>query len=289
MKTLCIYHANCTDGFTAAWAVRRALGDEVEFHPGVYGEAPPDVTGRNVVLVDFSYKRAVLNEMAAKAHSVLVLDHHKSAQEDLAGFQEPPEDWEAWKYAISHENPLGFPAVRFDMLRSGAGITWDFFFPEDERPELLDFVEDRDLWLFKLPATRFACAALFSYDQTFENWDAIFDYPVENIIDDGKALERNHLKLVKDSVRFARKMEIGGHTVPVLNTIPSLTSDCGHELAKGNPFSACYVDVQNSRQFSLRSTDEGLDVSEIAKMYGGGGHRNAAGFKVSRDHKLARE
>src|SRR5258708_37459253 len=92
---LCIYHANCADGFGAAWAVRHAFGDGVEFHPGFYGEAPPDVAGRDVLLVDFSYKRPVLDEMAKAAHSILILDHHKTAAEDLIGFLVPPS-WPVW-------------------------------------------------------------------------------------------------------------------------------------------------------------------------------------------------
>ncbi|HEY9460031.1 MAG TPA: phosphoesterase, partial [Paralcaligenes sp.] len=84
MRPICIYHGKCADGFTAAWAVKCALGD-IEFYPGVYQEPPPEVTGRDVIIVDFSYKRPVLVEMAAVARSILVLDHHKTAAEDLAG------------------------------------------------------------------------------------------------------------------------------------------------------------------------------------------------------------
>ena len=82
-KILCIYHGNCADGFGAAWVVRKALGDDVEFFPGVYQSEPPDVTGRDVVMVDFSYKRDVLLDMAAEADSIVIIDHHKTAQEDL--------------------------------------------------------------------------------------------------------------------------------------------------------------------------------------------------------------
>ena len=60
MNPLCIYHGGCDDGFAAAWCVRAALGDEVEFYPGVYAKEPPDATGRDVLMVDFSYKRPVL-------------------------------------------------------------------------------------------------------------------------------------------------------------------------------------------------------------------------------------
>jgi nanoRNase/pAp phosphatase (c-di-AMP/oligoRNAs hydrolase) len=60
-----------------------------------------------------------------------------------------------------------------------------------------------------------------------------------------------------------------------------LVSDAAHELAKGRPFAGCYWDTPDGRVFGLRSTDEGVDVSAVAKQYGGGGHRNASGFRVS--------
>ena len=85
MKKLCIYHGNCADGFGAATAVRIALGaDSVDFHAGIHGKLPPDVTGRSVIIVDFSYKRELLIEMAEQAESILILDHHKSAQIDFS-------------------------------------------------------------------------------------------------------------------------------------------------------------------------------------------------------------
>ena len=59
-------------------------------------------------------------------------------------------------------------------------------------------------------------------------------------------------------------------------------------MAQGEPFAACYWDTEGARVFSLRSADDGLDVSEIAKQYGGGGHVRAAGFSVPRNHELAR-
>lgn len=73
MKTLCIYHGNCADGFGAAWVVRKALGESVEFVPGVYGQEPPDVEGKDVIIVDFSYKYDVLVKMSWKAHSIIIL------------------------------------------------------------------------------------------------------------------------------------------------------------------------------------------------------------------------
>ena len=109
-KLVCIWHGNCQDGFGAAWAVRHALGeDNVEFYPGVYQEAPPDVAGRDVMIVDFSYKRPVIDAMAEVARSIVIFDHHKSAAEDLAGLPLPGVPQMAKVAAV------------FDMERSGAG------------------------------------------------------------------------------------------------------------------------------------------------------------------------
>lgn len=54
----------------------------------------------------------------------------------------------------------------------------------------------------------------------------------------------------------------------------------GRDEVDGARVAACYWDTPEGRVFSLRSTDTGPDVSEIAKAYGGGGHAHAAGFRV---------
>src|SRR6185312_10635161 len=156
---ICIYHGNCADGFTAAWVVRKALGEDVEFHAGVYGNAPPDVSGRDVLMVDFSYKRPALMKMARRANSVLILDHHKTAAEDLAGFPVAVE--------IQGEKI----AAVFDMNRSGAQVTWDFFNPGESRPLLVDYTGDRDLWRFNLPLSRDVNAFVFAHEYRFDIWD----------------------------------------------------------------------------------------------------------------------
>ena len=281
MKTLCIYHGNCADGFGAAWAVRRGLGHDVEFHAGIYGDPPPDVTGRRVVLVDFSYKRPVLEAMAVTATSILILDHHKSAAEDLAGFPEPPTDMPG----LDGEPMKGWLPdrgvyARFDMGRSGAGLAWDHFCG-GERPKLINHLEDRDLWRFNLPGTREIQAAVFSYPYDFDVWDVLMMTAHDDLIEQGRAIERKHFKDIREFIDVAgSRMKIAGHDVPVLNAPYFWSSDAGHMMAKGQPFAACYWDQADGRVFSLRSADDGMDVSEIAKRFGGGGHAHAAGFKV---------
>lgn len=300
-KTMCIYHGNCADGFGAAWVVRKALGANVEFVPGVYGQEPPEVTGKDVVLVDFSYKYDVLAELAWRAKSIIVLDHHKSAAEDLgrfepfhAGIEEDTrrDDGTAllgWKTAHDMANSQNGPSIAccFDMNRSGAMLAWDHYFPGQEPPQLLRHIEDRDLWLFKLEGTREIQANLFSYPYDFEVWDQLMAADVLTLVSDGAAIERKHHKDVAELVGVTkRRLLIGGFDVPVASLPYTLTSDAGHLMAQGEPFAACYWDTPTGRVFSLRSTDEGMDVSEIANQYGGGGHRNASGFRVPFGHAL---
>lgn len=308
---ICIYHGNCADGFTAAWAVWKRFGDSVRYVPGIYGAPPPDVTGLNVVIVDFSYKRPVLAEMLKSANSILVLDHHKTAEADLAqggeegrfmamGLFSGPVSWERylenlWQDECENAGKLVY--TLFDMSRSGAGIAWDFFHPDDARPQLIAYVQDRDLWKFDLPHSRAVNAFVFAHEYTFENWERLYQTPLKDIVTAGEAIEQKHHKDVAELVTaLRREMCIGGHWVPVANLPYTLTSDAGHMMCKPYaspnlqgeivtpPFAACYWDTPAGRVFSLRSDDTlgGADVSLIAKSFGGGGHKNAAGFTMPR-------
>lgn len=259
---LCIYHGNCADGFGAAWVVHKKLGEEVDFHAGIYGAPPPDVTGRHVLMVDFSYKRDVLLEMANAAIHITILDHHKSAEAELVDL------------------PANIEAV-FDMNRSGAMMAWDSCYPGEEPPAMIKHIQDRDLWRFEIPGTREYQAALFSYPYDFAIWDELADLPPKAMIRDGAAIERKHHKDVSELISSAAtRGVIAGFDVPILNAPYFFSSDAGHSMAKGEPFAACYWDTPKGRVYSLRSTDDGEDVSEVARKYGGGGHRNAAGFTV---------
>jgi hypothetical protein len=292
-KILCIYHSPCADGFTAAWAVRKALGDDrVEFHAGVYGEAPPDVTGRDVLLVDFSYKRGVLEEMALSARGIIVLDHHRTAEADLSGYPTVPltfrpDEFERLEDSARENGVLPIAAI-FDMHWSGAAIAWDFFHGvEHPRPMLVEYVQDRDLWRFDLGGTREINACVFSHPYDFETWDWLAnraEHPasLQEMIAEGGAIERKHHKDIAELLKVTtRTMRIGDVEVSVANLPYTMSSDAAGALAEGAPFGACYWDTPTGRSFSLRSRgDAGADVSEIAARYGGGGHKSAAGFQA---------
>lgn len=296
-KYLCIYHGNCADGFGAAWCVRHALGEEnVEFHAGFYQRMPPDVTGRNVIMVDFSYKLEMIRAMAKTARSILILDHHKSAADDLKGLNVPP-DWQAWQAATAEGEPMLSETVRvsalFDMERSGAGIAWDYFHPGEPRPKLINTIEDRDLWKFELEHTREAQAALFSFAYDFELWgDIIKDCEAAvgfgALVMDGQAILRKQAKDIAELLDVATRWAmIDGSPVPIVNAPYFWGSEAGHELLRrfpAAPFAAYYWDSPTGREFGLRSDNScghRRDASEVAVKYGGGGHRNSAGFKLA--------
>ena len=284
-RPLVIYHGNCADGFSAAWCFWRKYRDGADYVAGVYQQEPPDVSGRDVYLVDFSYKRDVVERMLKSANSVTLIDHHKTAIDDLQPLFTELEEKALECGADSKSNWY------CDLDRSGATLAWDYLFPREARPLLMGYVEDRDLWRFKLPGTREILAFLFSHEYRFELWDKLMSAdPVElsKMTEAGAAIERKHHKDVSELVAVCkRRMVIGGHDVPVASLPYTLVSDAAHLMAQGEPFAACYWDTAEDRIFGLRATDEGVDVSEVAKQYGGGGHAKAAGFKVPRGHALA--
>lgn len=271
-KPLCIYHGNCADGFGAAWVFHACAEREFDFHAGVYQDEPPEVAGRDVYLVDFSYKRPVVEQILAEATRVVLIDHHKTALDDLSPLIQS-----------------GAIESLTDIEHSGAMLAWKWFNGNREAPELLKHIEDRDLWRFALEGTREIQANVFSYPYDFSVWDELMSKPVNELRTEGKAIERKHFKDIDELVKVVtRNFTIGGHSVPIANLPYTLTSDAGHKLAQGKPFAGCYWDTPDGRVFSLRSTEDGMDVSEIAKQYGGGGHKHASGFRVPYGHELSR-
>lgn len=266
-QPICIYHKNCADGFGAAWAVWRALGDDAQYVAASHGDLPPECDGRDVIIVDYSYKREVLDQLAKNANRVILLDHHISAQDELMPLLED-----------------GTIEGIFDMQKSGAILAWEWFHPNVPAPRLLQHIQDRDLWRFELSGTREITAALFSYEYDFNIWQQLVDSDLEHLLQDGRAISRKHLKDVNSICRSGSyRMTILGHDVPVVNVPPLWSSDAGHILGKGEPFAVCYWDNEHCRMFSLRSASDGVNVAKIAAHFGGGGHQHAAGFKVAHD------
>lgn len=253
-----LYHANCADGFGAAYAAWTVLGDRAAYLPVRHGQPPPDLPAdARVAILDFCYPRQVLLDLHARVAALMVLDHHRSAQADMEGLE----------------------FARFELEKSGARLAWEFWHPGAELPTLLAYVEDRDLWRWELPHSREVSTALHCYPTEFEVWESLV---VDDLIDEGRGILRYQEQQVERALRRARMRKVGDHWIPTVNSC-LLQSEIGDELCKAFPRAAFagvyYTNDRAEECWSLRSIGD-FDVSEVARLYGGGGHRNAAGFAV---------
>ena len=277
VKTICIYHANCFDGICAAWVVSKiypntqffpmSYGDSVQwlFHDrvneGVYTEKD------NLVIVDFSFKRGVMLMLKEQFPNIAVLDHHATAEEESKGL----------------------PFCHFDMNESGASMAWKFYFENHPVPYLVRYIKDRDLWLFKELHSEAINSFIQSWPMEIEVYDMLHnmlehELGFERALQGGTSINRYKHTMVQTICKNA-----AGNTqypfydakIPIVNT-SILFSEVGHQLCKifpDAPFAAYYFDkpMKNVRQWGLRSIGD-FDVSQVAKKFGGGGHKNASGF-----------
>lgn len=302
-----VFHQNCPDGFCAALIAKRRY-PEAKLYPMNHGQDNaletllPLVTGKDVLMVDFSLRTRAENiSLHSAAKSFQIYDHHKTAQAELAGLD----------FAV------------FDMARSGSGITWDELFgkydrhfyhsgheirlgpnrtyigmPEPHRPWWVDFVQDRDLWKFELPESREINSFIMTLPFTETAWRVLESMTAKEAATLGSGALAHVQHYVREVVEhramgFMKRngyVEIDGkwcitpYTVAVVNAPYLNISEIGNILATD------YADIgmgwfergDGKIQFSLRSNGD-IDVSAIAKLYGGGGHKNAAGFQMSRE------
>ena len=277
-KNLVIYHANCVDGFASAWAAWKFLGEEyTDYWSWNYGEHLglqhyAKLTNTIVYIVDFSFSRTETLNICEVAERVIVLDHHKTAQKALSNWEDIPNNIE----------------IVFDMERSGAGITWDYFSVRSERmpyrPTLIDYVEDRDLWRFALARSKEINGRIGFTPKVFAHYTETADdltWDIDRVAREGELLAAQHQKFCEEIVLNCREININGHIGLACNCTPQFASEVGNLLAiQSGTYGATYCsDRTGSVKYSLRSIGE-YDVSTIAKQFGGGGHKNAAGFSL---------
>lgn len=285
---LVIYHGFCPDGFAsalAAWLwftnkrfntkgfknneISDAAASEVTFLAARHGDEVPDCANRHVYLLDFCYDEQILQSLCGQAAKVTVIDHHISMLPALESLQ---RKFDSLK-------------VIFNNNHSAAVLSWQYFF-NTEPPELFKFIEDRDIWKFEYAATKNIMAAVVSWPYEFSLWQSWLDNPdaLSQLEKDGTALNRVRDAQIRRYAKNSLFGEIAGYRVPVVNAPGFLVSDLLAELAEGVPFAASYEDRNGRRYWQLRSSRTGgIDVSEIAASFGGGGHKHASGFSQAID------
>lgn len=255
-----IYHKNCSDGFTAAWIFNKYLEGPTFFLAAHHGDEPPPVKGKNVYILDFSYSREIIEKLHSEAKSLKVIDHHVSAQKNLEGLD----------------------YCHFDLNHSGAMLAWKYFEPDREAPILVKLVEDRDLWKWEIPGSKYAALTIRCFKFDFIDWDVLSTLSLEELVERGKYIWGFKQRGLEHLQYQAKVREFKGYTVPVVNCTDSrMRSDIGSLLCEGYPFAIVWSAFKNGEVLcSLRSDDNGIDVAEFAKTLGGGGHSKAAGIRV---------
>jgi uncharacterized protein len=282
LPLIVIYHGGgCRDGFCSAYLASRAFPN-AEFFPAVYGEKPPNVTGKQVLIADFSYDATTLFHLQNDCiGDVVILDHHKTAEEQLIQFS-----------AKCREVGIGSPYVVYDVAKSGAMLTYDFLFKfglfqnvkYKRVPKLVRYVQDRDLWKWELENSKAMNEGIRLEPLTFEAWEQLegrVEYLPSLVRDAGNTVQKRNRQIIDSHVAHAQTVNFHGHDVKIVNCTVDLTSEVCGEMAVGMPFAMAYFERGNGeRVYSLRSAPDGLDVGEIAKAYGGGGHAHASGFTL---------
>ena len=268
-----VLHHDDSDGFASALAAYVAFGDKAKYIAVQYGQAFPDIeltSDAQIFILDFSYKREILEDVKSKVKTLIVLDHHLTSKADLEGLD----------YAI------------FDLNKSGATLAWYYFIESKGVPYLIELVEDRDLWKFNLSDSKAFEAGIKS---TGNSRNINFWYQLlinaemfDDVLIKGTILYKNEQKYIESLVKRNKFKIINykGLKASLMNTV-HLISDTAEALYSAKELDldfalSYFISEEGDVVFSFRSSkDKQVNVGELAKELGGGGHFNAAGVKMN--------
>lgn len=308
-----LYHADCLDGFGAAYAAWCRFGDSASYRPMHHGEAwdMSDIARHTVFILDFSFPPEMLERMAGIAAALIQIDHHASALQAWVGQLASGE-----QRKLDFDHPSQPLSIHFDLDKSGARLAWEYFHPDKPVPLTILHIEDLDMWRFALPGTREYCRGLRLLPFDFATWHALISATPDNkapryaeMLTQGSAIEgffqREVERLAGSNLRTPARLR--GEPVDALQAlrhgqrivsdgdsawlaVPGLAinapalfaSELGNRLAGQSGGVGLTWQLADDREIkvSLRSQGSALDVSVIAARYGGGGHPNAAGFRM---------
>ena len=259
-----IYHGQCADGFTAAWAAWRRFGDGAEYMAARHEERLAlQASGREVYLLDFCLPRAETLALVETAASVHILDHHETARQEL----------------------LGLPCAHFDNTKSGALLAWEHFFPQCTAPLLIEHVTDRDLQTWRNPDSRAFLAWMERVPRTFRNWERLIKLSPRayaQILTKGRIVLAEQNRMAERIADTAVSIRIGAHTGLAVACPLELSPDVGSLLAKRcGTFGFTWRLLPDHRVRVLLRSVATFSVGELAQTLGGGGHHQAAGCVVS--------
>lgn len=275
--TVVIYHDKCIDGFASAFCSYlyfKNTDKQIEYIKGKFDMDIPNLDNENVLVCDFSFKKNIIDDILKKVNKLVILDHHKSAEEDL--------EW------LSEKNKI------FDSNYSGAFLTWNYFFPGQTVPKFIEYVQDNDLWSIKLDCTKQIIAYMNTIKFNFTEYEKLLDDSyLDQIKIIGSEILKKNLIYVESKVNEAQvifmKIKDQYYFVPHVQSYTN-KSEIGHFLNEtyiNTDFSVIYSydKEKNKTFFSLRSNNNNMDTTKISLIFSGGGHRNSSGFILEKSHR----
>lgn len=270
MKTIVLFHDD-SDGFASALSVKQKYPD-AEYRRVQYGQKFPEIEldkNTDIIIVDFSYAREILDDVYSRVNSLLVIDHHDTAKEQLEGAP----------YAI------------FDMTKSGAKLCWEYFNPGKEVPGLINLVEDRDMWRFNLKDSKTFEAGVNAsgFQKDLEFWGELLQNKVlfNQTLMNGRILVQQEESFISNFIKDKkyRIVNYGGYKVAFYNAI-SYISELGSAINNDSEINvdftmSYFITKKGEVVISFRGSNKNnIEVNKLAKELGqgqGGGHQKAAG------------
>jgi oligoribonuclease NrnB/cAMP/cGMP phosphodiesterase (DHH superfamily) len=262
-KIVVIYHGDCPDGFGGAYAAWKKFGAKAAYIPASgWSALPCPLKRKEVYLIDYTYNdEALIKKLIRDNVRVTAIDHHITAERAVKLTQD-------YSFALDH---------------SGAVLAWQYFHPGKKMPMILRYIEDRDIWRWKVPSSEAVLAYFDLSERSFAAWDKaakeLEQARQRKLYKEKGELVLRYRKTVFDSMLpGVEKVRFAGRTVLAINAPQYFASELGNALArKTRSFAIVWRESAGTIKVSLRSVGA-VDVAKIAKKFGGGGHKNASAF-----------
>ncbi len=284
VDTIITHGPNCFDGFLCYVITRkffeenRTKDEELLCFKTYPGSKLPELSGRNVIITDISFPSNDIVEFA-KHNKVFVMDHHETEIQDLENLDE----------SMKH----------IDIKECGASLTWRYFYPEKEEPMFLKYIKAYDLWHEEIDKFQEFVAWIPTVDKTYESYIRYLDDDdmfIEEFAREGPIMLKKDMMEISDKLPrvniIFQSVENKFLFIAYINST-NLVSLLGDRIMKEYPlidFACVYIICESNprpfTKFCLRSSNVNYPCSEIAKVLGGGGHRNASSCSSQNGYRL---
>ena len=263
----CFYHRSDLDGHCSGAIVKRKYPD-CEMIGVDYNDHVCSIkNNEKVFVVDFSFSKDEMLYLH-RAGQLTWIDHHKSAIEKMKDYDDELE------------------GLR-EIGKAGCELTWQWLFPEREDMPLAVFLLGRyDVWDHKDEHTLPFQYGVRQFDNTLPDnkiWEDLLGYQpfiIDEIIRNGKLiLAYEKSQNAKYAASMSYEAEFESYRAIIMNKAfaNSQAFDSVYDPEK-HDIMILYGVKPGEFKYSIYCTKPDIDVSEIAKKYGGGGHKGAAGF-----------